>query len=111
MEVEGFGELSMILEGRTVFLCTEYKALTDRITLHIDTQEDALYLKDNTVFCLRVAHIRHNQDWQTEHTLVLRFDHGLNKYKRMGIISRHLTFGVDEDPSAQGGEERTVEIV
>lgn len=111
MEVERFGEVNMILEGQTVVLCTEYNRGPDQMALHVDTQEDASFLKDNTVFCLRLANIRHSEEFETDHTLVLRLDHGSNKYKRIGIvsISRHLN--TDENPFAQGGEERTIEII
>lgn len=115
MEVRDNKEVHMIYKGhlKAVFsLGYEWEA-SDR--LYVDTREDELFLKDNTVFCLRIAYMKEihsSEDSIDEYALVLRFEYDSKKYKRLGCF--HHRFENDDETRslfAQCGEEKMVEII
>lgn len=109
VEVENLDGFQMVLEDDPENIVKSYHHSLD-ISLDTDTLEDLSFFKDNTVFCMPITHLHHFEGCESEHSLILGFDHGSNKYRRLGIISHNFENG-RKSPFAQGGEERMVEIV
>jgi hypothetical protein len=96
----------------------------DTFSLYLDIKDES-FMEDNTISCLRVARLRHSRNEhsgsrESEYMLLLRSINCSNKYERIGIISQRkwsrpesmaAFWASDENPFAQGGEERTVEII
>lgn len=124
MEMED-SRIIMTMENRIVVLSRNPARDTrNHIHLYLDILEDkplmAELLTGSTISCLRVAHLDHEDYFESEHTLVLCCRRGSIKFERIGIISQeHVAhdgsmaefWASEENPFAQGGEQKTIEII